>query len=177
MHVHRTVALLVLATLLVASGGAAATGAPSAVQAENTTVDHDGEAVTLVTGPNATVTGETPLDPGTELTLRLRSSGSSPFIRSTATTVGEDGRFAASFDLTAVSDGAEATLTVRGDGEQLADVPVRLVAERTPTPTESPTPTDSPTSERTNSGDGPGFGAVAALLAVLGSALVLGRLR
>ena len=179
MHAGKTAALLALATLLVAGTGvAAATDAPSAAQAENATINHDGEAVTLVTEPNATVTGETSLEAGTELTVRLRSSNTeNPFLLSNETAVGQDGRFAASFNLTSAPDGAEATLTVRGDGERLAELPVRLVAEPTPTATASPTPAASPTSPGTSSGDGPGFGALAAVGAfiALGSALVLGR--
>ena len=178
MNTAETAALLALVILLVAGTGlAAATGAPSAVQAENTTVDHDGEAVTLVTGSNATVSGETGLDAGTDLTLVMRSTGSSPFLASSETTVAEDGRFVATFDLADKPDGANATLTVRSGDETLTEVPVRLVAE--PTPTASPTPerTDSSTSSNTSSGDGPGFGSLVALLAVLGTASVLARRR
>jgi PGF-CTERM protein len=182
MHVHRTAVLLWLVTLLVAGAGvAAATGAPPAVQAENTTVDYSGEAVTIVTERDATVTGETSLDAGTNLTLIMRSSGENPFLTMNRTTVRKDGRFAATFDLADVPDGANATLMVRSGGEQQAEVPVHLVAERTPTPTDSPTPdptpvpTDSPTPSNMSSGDGPGFGGLVALFAVLGTALAVAR--
>jgi PGF-CTERM protein len=182
MHVHRTVALLWLVALLVAGAGVAvATDAPPAVQAENTTVDYSGEAVTLVTERDATVTGETSLDAGTDLNVIVRSSGEHPFLLSNETTVREDGRFAATFDLADMPDGANATLMVRSGGEQQAEVPVRLVAERTPTPTHSPTPgptsvpTDSPTPSNTSSGDGPGFGGLVAVFAVLGTALAVSR--
>ena len=178
MNAAKTAAVLSLVTLLVAGSGAAATtDAPSAVQAENTTVDHGGEAVTLVTGSNATVTGETTLDAGTDLTLVMRSSGSSPFLASSETTVREDGRFVATFDLADKPDGANATLTVRSGDETLAEVPVHLVAEPTPTASPTPEPTDSPTASNTSSGDGPGFGGLAALLAVLGTAPVIARRR
>lgn len=178
MNAAKTAAVLGLVTLLVAgSGTAAAIDAPSAVQAENTTVDHDGEAVTLATEPNATVTGQTTLDAGTELLLVMRSTGSSPFLASRKTTVGEDGRFAATFDLAGMPDGANATLTVRVGDEALTEVPVRLVAEPTPTASPTPEPTESPTQSNTSSDDGPGFGVMAALLATLGTASVLARRR
>jgi PGF-CTERM protein len=175
MYARRTVALLVLASLLVAGTGAATvTGASSAAQAENTTVDHGGEAVTLVTDPNATVTGETSLDPGSNLTVRLRSTGESPFLLTDETAVREDGRFTATFDLSEMPDGANATLTVRADGERLAEIPARLVAE--PTPTASPAPaTESPTPANTSPGGGPGFGALAAVVAAVGTALIVTR--
>ncbi len=182
MYAHRTAALLWLVALLVAGVGvAAAADAPPAVQAENTTIDHHGEALTLVTERNATVTGETSLDAGTNLDIVVRSSGENPFLVSNETTVREDGRFAATFDLADMPDGANATLMVRSDGEQQAEVPVRLVAEPTPTPTDSPTPdptgvpTDSPTPSNTSSGDGPGFGGLVALFAALGTTLALAR--
>lgn len=175
MYARRTAALLVLATLLVAGAGVAtATGASPAAQAENATVDHDGEAATLVTGPNATVTGETSLEAGSNLTVAMKSSGESPFLFTNATTVREDGRFVATFDLSEVTDGTNATLTVRADGERLTEVPTRLVAESTPTA--SPTPaTESPTPANTSSGDGPGFGALAAVVAAVGTALIVSR--
>ncbi|MEF8869178.1 MAG: hypothetical protein V5A85_11725, partial [Haloarculaceae archaeon] len=73
MSARETAAFLAAATLtlLVAGAGvAAATSAPSAAQAGNTTVEHDGESVTLPASSNATLVGETTLEPG-------RSSGSS----------------------------------------------------------------------------------------------------
>ena len=183
MHARSTAALLVLATLSVAcAGAAAATDAPPAVRAENATVDYSGEAVTLATEGNATVTGETSLEPGTNVSVIVRSAGENPFLMMDRTTVREDGRFVVGFDLSEVPDGANATLTVRGGGEQLTEAPVRLVAERTPTPTAEPTPEpttvpSSSTASNTSSGDGPGFGALAAVVAALGTVLVLGRRR
>lgn len=172
MYAHRTTALLVLVTLLVAGAGVAtATGASSAAQAENATVDYDGESVTLVTGSNATVTGGTSLEAGSNLTVLLRSTGESPFLLTNETTAREDGRFVAAFDLSEVPDGANATLSVRADGEQLAEIPARLVAEREPTATG----TDSPTPANTSSGDGSGFGALGAAVAAIGTALIAAR--
>ena len=182
MHAHRTAALIWLAALLVAGAGvAAANGAPPAIQAENTTVDYSGEALTLATERDATVTGETTLDAGRNLTLIMRSSGENPFLTMNRTTVREDRGFLATFDLAGMPDGANATLMIRSGGEQVTEVPVRLVAERTPTPTASPTaeptpvPTDSPTPSNTSSGDGPGFGGLATSFAVLGTALAVSR--
>jgi len=126
--------------------------------------------------------GRTTIGPGTNLTVHLRSSNAEqPFLLSNETTVREDGRFAATFDLAEMPDGTTATLSIRSGGDELAEAPVRLVAERTPTPTESQTPpptgvpTDSPSPSATSSGDGPGVGALVAFAVALGTALVLGR--
>lgn len=172
MYASRTAAFLGLATLLIAGAGVvAATDAPSATRAENTTVDHDGEAVTLAAGSNATLTGETTLEPGTGLELLVRSSGENAFLLTDETTVREDGRFVARFDTSSVPAGTNATVLVRGDGRELTEVSARLVAEGTSTSAPSP----SPSATGTSSGDGPGFGVLAALLAVVGTALAAPR--
>ncbi|MEF8789935.1 MAG: BGTF surface domain-containing protein [Haloarculaceae archaeon] len=178
MSARETAAFLAAATLtlLVAGAGvAAATSAPSAAQAGNTTVEHDGESVTLPASSNATLVGETTLEPGTELRVLLRSSGENAFLLTNDTTVRADGRFVATFDASAVPDGTDATVIVRGDGRELAETSARLVAEETNTP--SPTGSATPSATGTSSGAGPGFGPLVAVGATLGTALVLARRR
>lgn len=174
MNARTTAVLLGLATLLVVGTGvAAATSAQPTGQVENTTVDHTDDTVTLTTGPNATVTGETGLEPGTTLTLRLRSAGGNAFLLTDETTVRDDGQFVADFDATGVPNGENATLVVRSDGVELTETSVRLVAAETTT---SPTAVPE-TGTGTSSGDGAGFGPLVAVVAVLASALVLARER
>ena len=184
---------LALAAVLVTT--ASVTASPAAVaapatQAENTTVDYEGERLTLVSGPNATVTGETDLASGTNLTVRVRSSGESPFLRSAPATVSEDGAFTTTFNLTQVSDGTNATVTVSGAEGPLTEADARIAADPTPTPTVSPSPTPSETPPPTTSpnvtedgttpdgdtgGDGTGFGVVVGLLALVAAGLLAGR--
>jgi len=178
MYARETAAVLCLVTLplLVAGAGvAAATSAPSAAQAGNTTVEHDGESVTLAAASNATLSGETTLDPGTELRVLLRSSGENAFLLTNDTTVRADGRFVATFDASTVPAGTNATVVVRGDGRALAETSARLVAEETNT--SSPAGSATPSAIGTSSGAGPGFGPLVAVGAALGSALVLARRR
>jgi PGF-CTERM protein len=173
------VALAAVATVTASS---AAVAAP-ATQAETTTLDYEGEYLTLVSGPDATVSGETSLDPGTNVTVRVRSTGSSPFLVSEVATVSEDGTFSATMNLTQVADGTNATVSVRHADERLAEADAVVAADPTPTP--SPTPSD-PTATQTDDqgttpggGDssafGPGFGVAAALLALVAGGLLATR--
>lgn len=87
----------------------------------NTTLDYDGDTLTVESAPNRTVGGETDLAPGTNVTVRLESAaGSSPFLKSATATVGEDGRFEAEFNVTGVDPGSEFEVTVRHEGDTLA---------------------------------------------------------
>ena len=79
----------------------------------------DGNA-TLEAGPGRTVTGETNLPPGTDLSVRMQRTddGAPDFIYSRQTTVGDDGRFRAPFNLTGAT-GASVAVTVRHDGSEV----------------------------------------------------------
>ncbi|WP_123539354.1 BGTF surface domain-containing protein [Halosimplex salinum] len=90
------------------------------VDDHNTTLDYDGETLTLEAGPNQSVAGETDLDPGTNVSVRLRSTGGNPFLVTSTATVAEDGRFDAEFNMTAVSPGATFEVTVRHDDDRIA---------------------------------------------------------
>jgi len=60
----------------------------------------------------------------------LRSSGSAqPFLKRTTATVGDDGRFEATFDLSGVEPGVAFTVTVRADGETVDEAPGEVVAD------------------------------------------------
>lgn len=137
-----TAALAVgLALGLVTVSGAAAVAAPSTgpapeatTQADDggTTIDTDNGTLTLDAAPNQTLTGESDLEPGTDLTVRLRSSGSSmPFLRSADATVADDGTWTATVDLSSVSDQPRFTAVVIHDGDRLANVTGRVVGEPT----------------------------------------------
>ncbi|WP_255150010.1 BGTF surface domain-containing protein [Halorarius halobius] len=74
------------------------------------------EQSTLETAPGQTIGGETALDPGTNLTVRLKNSGASPFLFTAETTVSEDGTWSVAFDLSSIEgDGDMQVAVYRGD--------------------------------------------------------------
>jgi len=92
-----------------------------------TTVDREGETLTLVAGPETEVTGQSDLEPGTELKLTLQSTDStSPFLLRETATVADDGSIAATMDTDSISEPVNATLTVSHDGEELTEVDARI---------------------------------------------------
>ncbi|WP_255195084.1 BGTF surface domain-containing protein [Halorarius litoreus] len=76
-----------------------------------------GERITVQNTTGQTVRGATSLDPGTNVTVRARSSGSSPFLKSTVATVRENGTFVATFDFSGVDPGTEFTVTAHHAGD------------------------------------------------------------
>ena len=81
---------------------------------------YQGEELTLESGPDQTIQGETTLESGTALTVQLRSAGGDhPFLKSTEVSVTEYGTFTATFDLSDVPAGTAFTVHARGDGQTL----------------------------------------------------------
>jgi PGF-CTERM protein len=74
------------------------------------------EPVMVEPAPDQNITGETTVAPGTELTVRARATGQSPFLKTATATVAEDGSFAAAFDGEASFEGEDVgqqfTLTI-----------------------------------------------------------------
>lgn len=83
-------------------------------------LQYDGANVTFESAANQTIRGETDLPPGTELLVRVRSSGSSPFIKQTETTVQENGAFTASFNFSSVDPGTSFEVQIRHAGDSVA---------------------------------------------------------
>lgn len=120
---RRTAGLVVLA---VVAGLAVVVGAsgPAGLLDDGGTADaaetprfvHDGERLTLEPAPEQTVRGETDLESGTELSVRLRSTGENPFLMSATATVDDDGAFEATFDLSDAPSGAAFEIVVHRDG-------------------------------------------------------------
>lgn len=104
------------------------TATATAVSDHGTTLDHEGERVTLANDSGQVVSGSTDLEPGSELDVRIRSvSGDSPFLMQAETTVREDGTFRATFDLSEVESGTRFTVVVRHDGERIAEAEGEVV--------------------------------------------------
>jgi hypothetical protein len=115
---------VVLAAVLVASMVVVAPVAGGEIGTQTadgaTTILHDGDRLTVANTTGQSVYGRTDRQPGSTLTVMLRSSGASPFLMSTTATVTESGRFRATFDLSPVAPGSEFTARVSANGTELA---------------------------------------------------------
>ncbi|MBX0297812.1 BGTF surface domain-containing protein [Haloarcula nitratireducens] len=181
---------------------------------------NDGEDITVEAAEDQQVTGQTNVAPGTELTVRMRSTTSgSPFLVQPSTYVGANGSYTATADFSDYSPGANFTAQTRISGDDLGDEVDGSIVEatnetdnETATPgTETPTdgtPTETGTeggvtetateggvtetateggatpteggdggaaTETPTSGDGPGFTAAIALVALVAAALLAVR--
>ena len=119
-------------------------------------IDHSGDAVTLHARAGQTIRGTADLDAGGKLMVWLESSGDSSFRLSREATVGPDGEFATSFDLSEVEAPADATAVVTFDGDRIAG-PVDVVVVDVQTATSEP--------ETSSPGQG-GFGVWVTVFAV-----------
>lgn len=88
---------------------------------------YDGERLTVEPAPEQSIRGETDLDEGTELSVRLRSSGENPFLKSTTATVGDDGAFEATFDMTDVDPGTTFEVVVQRNGTAVVNTTGEVV--------------------------------------------------
>ncbi|QLH84738.1 BGTF surface domain-containing protein [Halosimplex pelagicum] len=94
---------------------------PVATENHSTTLDYDGDALTLESADRQTIAGETNLSAGTEVELRIKSTtDTSPFIKFTAATVTESGEFDTAVNMSAVSTGSTFEVVVRHDGDTVA---------------------------------------------------------
>ena len=139
-----TVLVGVVALSLVASGSATAVDG----NATNASFEYDGEQLTLAAESGAEIRAETALSAGSVVTVRLRSTGSSPFLRSPQTSVGRDGEVVTPVDLSRVEPGTTFEAALLANGTRLATArgvvtPCERGCEPTPTPdrdgTETPT--------------------------------------
>ena len=86
------------------------------------------DGLVVGTGSGRTVRGETELEAGMSLTVRLEGTDSDlRFLKSSVATVTEDGTFAATFDLYDVPPGTEIEATVHHDGRTLAETAGQVV--------------------------------------------------
>lgn len=102
--------------------------AGGAAGASDTTIDHDSANLTLEAGANQTVTGETGLDPGTTVDLRIVSTDdANPYLFVGETTVAEDGTFAATLDLSGAPANTTFSASVFANDRTLAETTGVLV--------------------------------------------------
>ncbi|QLD84142.1 PGF-CTERM sorting domain-containing protein [Natronomonas halophila] len=75
--------------------------------------DTRGGEVRVSPTEEAEITGETTVAPGTELTVRARATGESPFLETADATVDAEGNFVATFDFSGVNSGQNFTASIR----------------------------------------------------------------
>lgn len=115
---------LALAALLV---GVAIVGAAPAFAQATASVDEG--ALPMAADEQQVVTGEAALAPGTELTVRLRSTDSStPLLIQQTAYVSDNGTFAAVFDMSSVAANTTFDLTALQNGTTLLETSSRTVA-------------------------------------------------
>jgi hypothetical protein len=153
----RRLAAVALAALLLASAAAV----PAVAQSDDNTFTLETGSVTSTA--EATVAGTTALDAGTKLQVRMQSAGETEpaFLKSKTVRVGPDGAWNATFNLSTVETHDRASVTVSAaDGDASGTFEVSLRDdEATDRGDEAPVST-------------PGFGVIAAVVALLGSAAV-----
>ena len=132
---NRRTALLVV--VAVAAVGAAVVvgvvgppdlGGGRADAAEAPRLVYDGERLTVESAPEQTIHGETDLDAGTELAVRLRSTGENPFLTSTTATVDDDGAFEATVDTSHVRPGTTFEVVVLRNGTAITNATGEVVS-------------------------------------------------
>jgi PGF-CTERM protein len=156
----------------------------------DTVEDESGEErIEVEASGGQVVSGETNLAPGSEISIRARSTGEASFLLAQTTEVDAEQDYEAEFDLSDRQVGLEFEVTAEGPSRtsQTVDaVVVESTATPTPEPTASPTPTpevqeptETPTATEeptaTAKPGQPGFGIVVALVAILAAALLLLR--
>lgn len=92
-----------------------------------TRLDYGGENLTVRSATDQTIRGTTDLEPGTNVTVRAQSTGSStPFLHQRTATVGDDGTFAVTMDFESVPAGTRFEVSVRHDDETLTEADARV---------------------------------------------------
>ena len=152
------VAVAVGGVAVPAVAGASAPPA-SATTADSATLVYTGDALTVEAEPRQAIRGESTLPAGTELTVRIRSTGDTEprFLRTTTARVSADGTFTAYFDFAEQAAGDTFSASVRHDGSEtdVADGAVDAADGETPGPTQTPVPTterSTPTAVATGGG-------------------------
>jgi len=161
------VALLCLVALAGVGPGLAATGAPTAADrparvtaqdaVNGTTIVHEGDRLTVRSGVDQTIRGETTLSPGTPLQVRVRSADTgSPFLLTGGAEVTDFGTFNATFDFHTVPANTTFQVTVLRNGTALAETTGVVRPCEREACEYVPTPTDGTPTEATPAADAPG---------------------
>ena len=143
---RRLTAVLVAALAVVAVSGAVALDGGVGIRQDSesgrevpgesvdgTVIATEGDGLTLNASEGQVVAGRTDLAPGERITVRIVSvpNASTPFVRTTETTVTDNGTFDATVDLSRVGGQPRFEVVVRHDGEAVANAAGRVVGEAT----------------------------------------------
>lgn len=118
-----------LLVVLVALSGCSAIGGPFDTGTEtDPNLVADGESLTVEPADDQVVAAQTDLEAGTQVAIRLRSSGDQPFLKSQSASVDSDGTASAAFNLSGVEPGSEFDVTVSHDGTAVIEADGRVTA-------------------------------------------------
>jgi hypothetical protein len=146
---------------VVATAALAPTGVGGAAAADaGLTIDHEGETVTVANASSQVVSGTADLRAGSELTVRVRSTGDTQprFIKAAGAVVTENGTWGVAFDFSAQSPEDSFLVTVSTEnGSARTERDGAVVAcegncTETP-PQDTPTPIPEQTQQRTTDGE------------------------
>lgn len=80
---------------------------------------YQGENLTVQSASGQAIRGKTNLTEGSEVSIRVKSDGQKPFIKSGTATVTENGTFQTTFDFSEIPPGTEFTVNVRYNDSEL----------------------------------------------------------
>jgi hypothetical protein len=89
--------------------------------AANASFDPENGTLRPVNATGQRLTGETDLEPGSVLAVRLVSTGSNPFLRTTEAVVTENGTFAATVDLSTIEPDSSFEVIAQYDGHRIGN--------------------------------------------------------
>jgi hypothetical protein len=120
---------------------------PTPAPEDSTIVFDGGTPIELEADGNATVSGTTELEAGTELSIRVQSTDDTAtrFFKAVEATVAEDGSFTATFDLSAITAERDVNVSVRAPGTTRG-ITGRVVAPEGGFTEPTTTATDAPVS-------------------------------
>lgn len=139
---HGFAAMVAVALVVVGSVGAFGANAMLTNNGQANTADqviaHDGENLTLENDPGQTIRGTTRLEAGSEVQIRLQSTGEgTQFIKSDTVTVDADGQYEFTADLSGIEPKTPFTITLHHDETVLANETGMVVAGTVPAQSES----------------------------------------
>lgn len=133
-HAHDWSTLRAFAGILLLVASALVAAQPTlAAQDAAIEIQYEGEVLALEPAPNQTIQGTSTLEPGTEVAVRLQSTGDSPFIKSTRTTVSQDGSWSVSFDLSGIDPTTIRVIVQANDGNVTTETDGRIGSPETTT--------------------------------------------
>lgn len=128
---------------------------------------------------NATISGGSTLEEGTDVTLRVRSTAEGDaFVKNPEITIQEDGAFSATLNFSHYDVGTNFTVSVRNGAEAIGTADGRVVPQDVrvePTATGTPTTASATSTNDSTNGTVPGFTLASGVAACCAVALLVSR--